>query len=187
MPSRLFFLIIFLALLCPFAFAVGLGVNPAFLEFSIRTEKDLEQFLFVINTENQTLDFNVYAADDWFLIEPNYFLLNAGQNQKVSVKLLPSAVFPEAKTQVMVVAGEPGQSQLKTGIKVPVKIVQFEQIRPNAQTDSNVSNQTLANGLTGFFGLNSQSLLFGILIIGLCALAVGLAKTKELKRKKSLK
>ncbi|MFH0955520.1 MAG: hypothetical protein V1777_05435 [Candidatus Micrarchaeota archaeon] len=187
MHATIFFLIGILLLLGCSSFAVGLGVNPAYLEFKIYSEKDLEQSLFVINTENASLDFNVYAVDYWFLIEPNHFSLPAGKKQEVLLRMKFSPSPQETQTEVRVVASEPGQNQVKTGIKMPVKILQLQDATLTDPNDSNSSEQNPQKALTGFFSLNGSSSLLGLLVIGLCALVVGLAKAKGLKGKIGIK
>lgn len=183
-PFPFFFL--FLILLAGSALAVGLGVNPAYLDFNVLSESDLEREIYVINSEEKTFDFSLYSDSDAVNAYPNKFSLKGEENKKVLIRLDPKKFNESFKATLFIVSSQPGRTDLRAGIKMPinVKVLNQDTLKKAVKsTDTkNIMKEEPNEGInpTGLFSLAGQSEFWGILAIALIAIAaVVLFKRKQ--------
>ena len=105
--------------------AIGVGVTPGNLNFSVQAGSSDTGILYVINTGSEVSNYRVYVDEDyvdWFDISHEIFNLDAGENQAVTFTIRPP---PLAKGDVdltaYVVSSSPDSDfSVGSGIKVPV-------------------------------------------------------------------
>jgi len=136
--------VLFLIVLSQSVFAIGLGVSPAFLEYDAFSESDLEKELFVNNTESIPLDFLLYSDSDAVLPFPSTFSLRSGETKKVIIKLDAKKSSENFTTTLYVVSNTPTNTQVKTGIKLPVTVtIQNKSLLSNDNPPSRNRNTNL--------------------------------------------
>lgn len=185
------FSFLFLVLLATNAFALGLGVTPAHLEFSINSKEDLEEEFFVINNDKEKLRFNVYSDSNAINLFPTDFVLEAGENREVLVKINPELLGADFNATIFIVSSEAEKTDIRTGIKIPVivkllnreRIEGFEEERIiEEKEEGKEKTRNEETPLTGFFPLASSQIILGIIIIALAVLtAIFLRKRKNYK------
>jgi len=174
-PFPFFFL--FLILLAGSALAVGLGVNPAYLDFNVLSESDLEREIYVINSEEKTFDFSLYSDSDAVNANPNKFSLKSGENKKVLIRLDPKKFNENFKATLFIVSSEPSETDVRAGIKMPinVKVLNQETLKKTVKIidAENTIKEEPGEGInpTGLFSLAGQTEFWGILAIALIAIA----------------
>jgi len=110
------------------ALAFGIGVAPGKMEFSIRPGDAEVQTLHVINQANQKSEFQVYVEgenEEWFVITPGEFTLNAQETKSVEILVAPPlTTAPEEHDFSICVVSIPPNSDLSigAGIKVPTHV-----------------------------------------------------------------
>jgi len=110
------------------ALAFGIGVAPGKMEFSLRPGDTEMQTLHVINQANQKSAFQVYvegANEEWFIITPGEFTLNAQESKSVEILIAPPlTTAPEERDFSICVVSIPPNSDLSigAGIKVPIHV-----------------------------------------------------------------
>jgi hypothetical protein len=172
--SLLFLFLIFTA---TSVFAVGLGVNPAYLNFDISSLEDFEKEIYVINNESISYDFSLYSDSEAVKAIPEQLSLGGGENQKVVVRLDPKKVGSSFEATLFIVSSDPGKPEVRAGIKMPIKIEilnqnVLEKAIENADTEKTTEEETSQGiGPTGLFSLVGGQELLGILIIALIAIA----------------
>lgn len=170
--------------------AVGLGVNPAYLSFDIDSVEDLEKEIYVINNESSMFDLNLYSDSEAVKAFPEELSLNAGENQKVMVKLDPKKFSSDFEATLFIVSSDPGKPDVRAGIKMPISAkissneALEEAIEKSLQEDKDKTEKEGANGLasTGLFGLVSQNtgiVLIGIIVIIAIAILIFTRKRKN--------
>ncbi|NOR46909.1 MAG: hypothetical protein GQ533_02515 [Methanosarcinaceae archaeon] len=107
------------------ASAIGVGVTPGSLNFSVQAGGSDTKSLFVINTGTEVSNYKVYVDDDyadWFDITPDNFNLSANENKEVILKIKPPlSVKGEFDFKVYAVSSSPSSDfSVGSGIKVPV-------------------------------------------------------------------
>ncbi|MCG7848156.1 MAG: hypothetical protein MIO93_03115 [ANME-2 cluster archaeon] len=107
------------------ASAIGIGVTPGSLNFSVQAGGADTKSLFVINTGTEVSNYKVYVDDDyadWFDISPDNFNLNASEHKEVKLKLKPPiSAKGEFDFKVYAVSSSPSSDfSVGSGIKVPV-------------------------------------------------------------------
>ena len=117
-------LIIYLLLLHPVS-AIGVGVTPGSLNYSVQAGGSDVRSLFVINTGTEVSNYEVYVDEDyadWFDISPDNFNLNAGEHEEVELKLKPPiSAKGEFDFKAYAVSSSPSSDfSVGSGIKVPV-------------------------------------------------------------------
>ena len=117
-------LIMYLLLLHPVS-AIGIGVAPGNLNYSVQAGGSDVRSLFVINTGTEVSNYEVYVDEeyaDWFYISPDNFNLNAGEHEEVELKLKPPiSAKGEFDFKVYAVSSSPSSDfSVGSGIKVPV-------------------------------------------------------------------
>jgi len=112
--------------------ALGLGVAPGKLDFSVRPGGTEMKTLNVINQSNQESLFRVYVEgefEEWFLISPGEFTLAPQQSKGVEIVVAPPlTASDEHDFSICVVSLPPGSDlRIGAGIKVPahVQILEF--------------------------------------------------------------
>lgn len=112
--------------------ALGLGVAPGKLDFSVRPGGTEAKTLNVINQSNQESLFRVYVEgeyEEWFLITPGEFTLASRQSKDVEIVVAPPlTASDEHDFSICVVSLPPGSDlRIGAGIKVPahVQILEF--------------------------------------------------------------
>jgi len=106
------------------ASAIGVGVTPGNLNFSVQAGGSDTKSLFVINTGTEVSNYKVYVDDDyadWFDISPDNFNLSASENKEVTLKIKPPlSVKGEFDFKVYAVSSSPSSDfSVGSGIKVP--------------------------------------------------------------------
>ena len=107
------------------ASAIGVGVTPGSLNFSVQAGGSDTGSMIVINTGTEVSNYKVYVDDDyadWFDISPDNFNLSANENKEVILKIKPPlSVKGEFDFKVYAVSSSPSSDfSVDSGIKVPV-------------------------------------------------------------------
>lgn len=112
--------------------ALGLGVAPGKMEFSVRPGGTEVQTLNVINQSDRESIFRVYIEgefEEWFLISPGEFTLAPQQSKGVEIVVAPPlTASDEHDFSICVVSLPPGSDlRIGAGVKVPthVQILEF--------------------------------------------------------------
>jgi len=141
--------------------AIGIGVTPGTLNFSVQVGISDTQSLHVINTGTDVSNYRVYVDEnyaDWFDISPDNFTLGANENTEVKLTLTPSlSTKGEFDFKIYAVSSSPSSDfSVGSGIKVPVH--------------ANVSNS----------GITVASILLVLSVIGIgCFYYLGKRKKRE--------
>lgn len=111
----------------PQALALGLGVAPAKLDFSVSPGSTIKETLNVINQSDEESQFQVYVKgefEEWFSITPSEFTLPPAQTKEVEIIVTPPPnVSGEHDTSIYVVSLSSASGlQIGAGIKVPTHI-----------------------------------------------------------------
>ena len=125
--SSLLLILTFLMLLSTPVLALGLGVTPAKLDFSVSPGGTEKKTVNVINQSDTEAQFQVYVEgeyEEWLVIKPNEFALAPYQIEEVEIKVKPPFnATGEHRCSVCVVSLSPDSGlRIGTGIKVPVEI-----------------------------------------------------------------
>ncbi len=107
--------------------ALGLGVTPGKLDFSVRPGGTEVQTLNVINQSNQESLFRVYVEgefEEWFLISPGEFSLAPQQSKGVEIVVAPPLTASDEHDFSICVVSLPAGSDLRigAGVKVPAHV-----------------------------------------------------------------
>ena len=126
LASLLLILTFFMLLSTP-VLALGLGVTPAKLDFSVSPGGTQRQTLNVINQSDTEAQFQVYVEGEyeaWLVIKPDEFELAPYQIEEVEIKVKPPFnATGKHQCSVCVVSLSPEAGlRIGTGIKVPVQI-----------------------------------------------------------------
>jgi len=112
--------------------AVGLGVTPGKLDFTVRPGGTEVQTLHVINQSNRESEFRVYVEgkyEKWFLITPGEFTLAPQRSKGIEIVVSPPLTASnEHDFSICVVSLQPGSDLcIGAGIKVPthIQILEF--------------------------------------------------------------
>jgi hypothetical protein len=105
--------------------AIGVGVTPGNLNFSVQVGLSDTKLLNVINTGTEISNYRVYADEDyidWFDISPDNFTLNANEYEEVKIKMTPPlSAEGEFDFKIYTVSSSPSSDfSVGSGIKVPV-------------------------------------------------------------------
>ncbi len=124
--SKAIIFIIF-SLLIPAASAVGIGVAPAELNFSVQVGSSDSRILYVINTGDEDSGYRVYVDEkyrDWFTISPENFTLAPDENKAVKLSLSPPISASGNFTTLIYAVSYSPSSEFKVGggIKVPAHV-----------------------------------------------------------------
>jgi len=98
--------------------ALGLGVTPGRLDFTIRPGGTETKTLHVINQSDRESLFRVYIEDkykEWFLITPGEFILPPQQSKGVKIVLTPPLTALGEHEFYVCVASLPPGSDLRIG------------------------------------------------------------------------
>lgn len=107
--------------------AVGLGVTPGKLDFTVHAGGTESQTLTVLNQSDHDAEFQVYVEGgdvDWLTVTPNEFTLSPAQSHGIEIAVAPPLLARgEHEFSLCVVSLAP-ESDLRigAGIKVPVHI-----------------------------------------------------------------
>jgi len=191
------FVVLLLLLLALVSGAAAIGVSPAGLEFEAGSEGGLVREVFVTNNEVGKVDFEVYSDSDMLKAVPSSFSVQPGETKRVAVKLLAEKVDRTFDATVFVVSGSLENLNLRTGAKLPVKIEAgvfgnkvpaSSSVRENNESEEVVESDSDSTAATGLFAMGAQYVPFGILILGIIALAFVFArKSKALKGRNNYK
>ncbi|MFC1871085.1 hypothetical protein ACFLYF_01595 [Chloroflexota bacterium] len=114
------------------AMALGLGIAPGKLDFTVRAGGTEVKMLNVINQSDQTSEFHLYVEgknDEWFAINPGEFILPPGQSKAVEVTVAPPLTASDEHELTICVVSLPPGSELRigAGVKVPahIRILEF--------------------------------------------------------------
>jgi LPXTG-motif cell wall-anchored protein len=120
------FILIF-SLLIPAASAVGVGVAPAELNFSVQVGTSDSRVLYVINTGSEESGYKVYVDEkyrDWFTISPENFTLAPEENKAVQISLSPPISESGNFNLLVYAVSYSPSSEFKVGggVKVPANV-----------------------------------------------------------------
>ncbi len=122
-------LVVMLAAVIPASVrAVGLGVTPGRMDFTVRPGGTEVQTLRVINQSNGPSRFEVYVEGqhaEWFTVTPGEFILDAGEIIGVEIAVTPPVtVRPQSCELSICVLTLPPDSELRlgAGVKVPAHV-----------------------------------------------------------------
>ncbi len=106
---------------------IGIGVNPAKMEFEMGTGENVWKNITVSNPESAELGYQVYIENksiDWIKISDQEFSLEPDQKKQITVQFTPTAgEVGEFDTKICVVTLKPGGSfNIGSGVKIPVHI-----------------------------------------------------------------
>lgn len=110
------------------ALAFGIGVAPGKMEFNVRPGDTGVKTLHVINQANQKSEFQVYVEggnEEWFIITPGEFTLNAQETKSVEILVAPPlTTAPQEHDFSICVVSIPPNSDLSigAGIKVSTRV-----------------------------------------------------------------
>lgn len=110
------------------ALAVGIGVTPGKMDFSVHPGGSQVQTLYVINQDNQPSEFEVYVEGsnvNWVSITPAKFVLKSQESKKVVIAVAPPITAgPQAVNLSICVVSIPPDSDLLigTGVKVSTHV-----------------------------------------------------------------
>jgi len=115
------------------ALALSVGVAPGRMDFTVRPGGSEVQTLNIINQSDQASRFQVYVEggnEGWFEIEPDQFILNAGEVRGVEIAVAPSLFTAAGDHDFdMCVVCLPPETELRVGagVKVPthVEVTEF--------------------------------------------------------------
>jgi LPXTG-motif cell wall-anchored protein len=122
--KKCIFILIFSLLFIPAASAVGVGVAPAELNFSVQVGSSESRILYVINTGTEESGYKVYVDEkyrDWFTISPENFTLAPNENKAVHISLSPP-ISASGNFSILVYAvsySPSSEFRVGGGIKVP--------------------------------------------------------------------
>lgn len=103
--------------------ALGLGVAPGKLDFTVRPGGTETKTLNVINQSNQESLFRVYVEgefEEWFLISPGEFSLAPQQSKGVQIVVAPPLTASDEHDFSICVVSLPAGSDLRIGAGVKV-------------------------------------------------------------------
>ena len=106
---------------------IGIGVNPAKMEFEMETGQNVQRNITVSNPESAELGFQVYIENqsiDWIKISDLEFSLEPHQKKQITVQFTPTAgEVGEFDAKICVVTLKPsGGFNIGSGVKIPVHI-----------------------------------------------------------------
>lgn len=109
------------------ASAVGVGIAPSKLDFSLGLGSSITKTLYVVNTGDTEAHYRVYVDKEyegWFDIAPEEFSLAPQANKETRITVSPPLYsFGDHSTHIHVVTTNPSlQIGVGAGIKVPVHI-----------------------------------------------------------------
>ena len=128
MHAKKLILILILGLLfIPASSAVGVGVAPAELNFSVQVGSSDSRILYVINTGSEESGYKVYVDDkyrDWFTITPENFTLAPDENKGVNITLSPPISASGNFNLLVYAVSYSPSSEFKVGggIQVPANV-----------------------------------------------------------------
>ncbi len=106
---------------------IGIGVNPAKMEFEMGTGENVWKNITVSNPESAELRYQVYIENksiDWIKISDPGFSLESDQKKQITVQFTPTTgEVGEFDAKICVVTLKPGGSfNIGSGVKIPVHI-----------------------------------------------------------------
>ena len=106
-------------------FAIGIGVNPSFLNLDLETNQPKKTKILVYNISQGPGVFQVYPDElvEWIKVEPNNFRLEAGEVKEVKITILTKE--KGIKITNLSVLATPLDRQsfgAHSGIKIPLKL-----------------------------------------------------------------
>ncbi|MBS7658782.1 MAG: prenyltransferase/squalene oxidase repeat-containing protein [Candidatus Bathyarchaeia archaeon] len=108
-------------------FGIGIGVNPPQLEYIVTTYSTIQKDLWVFNTGNIPAQYTLYVDTQYqslFSFSVNNFILNPGENQKVSVIFDPSKDLSKLNLNInLYVKGSAVNSNIEVGTIVKIKVI----------------------------------------------------------------
>lgn len=122
----LFYIAFLISLQATTAYGMGIGVSPGNMSFKLAPGTSVEQPLYVINTGNETANYDVFVNEsnykNWFTFSPSSFTLKAGEQKEVKVTLtVPASAETDVKCKIKIPCTVPGKT-VGAGIIIPVHI-----------------------------------------------------------------
>lgn len=104
--------------------AVGVGVTPGRMAFSVRPGASQVQTLRIVNQDSQPANLEVYvegAHDKWVRITPDEFTLDSQEQKDVTIEVAPPiTASPEEYNLTICIVSMPTSSDLRVGAGVRV-------------------------------------------------------------------
>ncbi len=109
------------------AYATGIGVSHAKLNFDVKAGESISKSIQIMNTGKEVSRYRIYVDDnfkDCFNFSPKEFKLNPDQTQSVEISInYPSSLERNVSLYVYVVSlPTSGDLKIGSGIKIPVKV-----------------------------------------------------------------
>jgi len=110
------------------ALALGIGVTPGKMAFTVRPGSTELQTLYVINQNNSASEFEVYTEGDdgeWCTITPGKFTLDGQERKNVEISVAPpvTASPDEYDLSICIISVPPGSDlRIGAGVKVPALV-----------------------------------------------------------------
>ncbi len=108
-------------------FGVGIGVNPSQLEYIVISNSIIQKDLWVFNTGDTPAQYTLYFDAQYqslFSFSINNFLLNPGENRKVTVAYDPTKDSNKINLNInLYVKGVAANSNIEAGMIVNVKVI----------------------------------------------------------------
>jgi hypothetical protein len=108
-------------------FGVGIGVNPSQLEYIVTSNSIIQKDLWVFNTGDTLTQYTLYFDAQYqplFFFSINNFLLNPGENRKVTVVYDPTKDSNKINLNInLYVKGAVANSNIEAGMIVNVKVI----------------------------------------------------------------
>jgi hypothetical protein len=134
---------ILLLLGCPplLAFASGIQVSPAKLEFWATSQQTLSEQLVVANPSPDAQAFQIYATDfpSAIVAEPNDFSLEPGGRRDIVVSVDMQKLQKNVNTKLAVITHPLGKNKnlaVATGVKIPLTIISTPGARSANRTEN---------------------------------------------------
>jgi len=108
-------------------FGVGIGVNPSQLEYIVTSNSIIQKDLWVFNTGDTPAQYTLYFDAQYqplFSFSINNFLLNPGENRKVTIAYDPTKDLNKINLNInLYVKGVAANSNIEAGMIVNVKVI----------------------------------------------------------------
>lgn len=107
------------------ALAIGIGVEPSFLDLELKVGQSKKTKILVYNISREAGIFQVFPDElqEWIKIEPDNFRLEAGEKKEAKITILPKK--GGRKTTYLSVLAKPLDRKsfnVSSGIKIPLEL-----------------------------------------------------------------
>lgn len=106
-------------------FAIGIGAKPSVLDLELKVGKSKKTEILVYNLSQEAGIFQVFSEElnEWIKIEPNNFRLEAEENKKVKITVLPKEEGIKAiNLSVLATPLNRRSFSVGPGLKIPLRL-----------------------------------------------------------------